>query len=86
MLRARHLLDLRGIDVARQGEAASQAFLSAQFEWRAALGEARASRDEEALRALEVSAREQADALTANSQTNWTRHEMTRAPWQPCCS
>ncbi|MGA2779018.1 MAG: Fe-S protein assembly co-chaperone HscB [Steroidobacteraceae bacterium] len=64
MLRALYLLDLRGIDVARQGEAASQAFLSAQFEWRAALGEARASRDEEALRALEVSAREQADALT----------------------
>jgi len=63
ILRARHLLDLRGVDVARKGGAASQAFLSAQFEWRATLGEARASGDEEALRALEVSAREQADTV-----------------------
>jgi molecular chaperone HscB len=63
LLRARHLLDLRGIDVTEQGTAASQAFLAAQFEWRGALGDARATRDEEALGTLEASAREQADAL-----------------------
>ncbi len=63
MLRARHLLDLRGIQVGGQGGATSQAFLSAQFEWRATLGEARASRDEAALRALDASAREKADEL-----------------------
>jgi molecular chaperone HscB len=64
VLRARHLLKLRGIDVDAY-RAAPAAFLSAQFEWREKLGDARAARDEAALQALDAAARKQAGDLNA---------------------
>jgi molecular chaperone HscB len=51
-LRARHLLSLRGVDTAGRSAAVPPSFLSLQMEWREALGEARAARDDNALRQL----------------------------------
>ena len=51
-LRARHLLSLRGVDMAGRSAAVPPSFLSLQMEWREALGEARAARDDNALRQL----------------------------------
>ncbi len=64
VLRARHLLKLRGIDVDENREAPA-AFLSAQFEWREKLGDARAARDEAALHTLDAAARQHAGDLNA---------------------
>ena len=51
-LRARHLLDLRGIDAVDGRTAVSPAFLDAQMQWREALDEARATREASALRQI----------------------------------
>ncbi len=51
-LRARHLLDLRGIDAVDGGAALSPSFLHTQMQWREALDEARAACSERALRQL----------------------------------
>lgn len=64
VLRARHLLKLRSIDV-DANRAAPAAFLSAQFEWREKLGDARAARDEAALHMLDTLARKHAGDLNA---------------------
>ncbi len=64
VLRARHLLKLRGIDV-DENRAAPATFLSAQFEWRERLGDARAARDEAALHLLDVAARKHVGDLNA---------------------
>jgi len=65
VLRARHLLSLRGVDVEEYPAAAPAAFLSAQFEWREKLGDASAARDWTALHALDAAAREHAGDLNA---------------------
>ena len=62
VLRARHLLNLRGIDVDENRQAPA-AFLSAQFEWREKLEDARAARDEAALLTLDAAARSHAGDL-----------------------
>jgi len=65
VLRARHLLGLRGVEIDHSGATMPAAFLAAQIEWREALGEARAARDEAALRILGASVREHAGTLSA---------------------
>ena len=65
VLRARHLLGLRGIDIDHAGATMPAAFLAAQIEWREALGDARAARDEAALQTLGASVREHAAILNA---------------------
>lgn len=65
VLRARHLLGLRGIEISNSSASPPAKFLDAQIEWRDALGDARARRDEAALRALGVSVREHAETLGA---------------------
>jgi len=62
LLRARHLLSLRGVDIAESGAAMSPAFLHAQIERREALADACTARDEAALRALGASVRAHVDA------------------------
>lgn len=64
VLRARHLLQLHGVDV-EANSAAPAAFLSAQFEWREKLGDAHAARSEAALRTLDGAARQHAGDLKA---------------------
>lgn len=65
VLRARHLLELRGIDVCAPSAAVPPAFLDAQIEWREALGAARAARDPRALHALQGAVGVERAALTA---------------------
>jgi molecular chaperone HscB len=65
VLRARHLLALRGIDLGATGASVPPAFLNAQIDRREALGDARAARDETALRALGAAVREHAGNLSA---------------------
>ena len=64
-LRARHLLDLRGIDAVDGSAALSPSFLDAQMEWREALDEARAAREESALRKLAAAVQAAAAELHA---------------------
>ena len=65
VLRARHLLGLRGIEIDHSSAMMPAAFLATQIEWREALGDARAARDEAALRRLGASVREHARTLSA---------------------
>jgi molecular chaperone HscB len=62
-LRAQHLLRLRGIDTAERNAAMPPSFLTTQMEWREALGEARAARDDNALRQLGAAVRAAAAVL-----------------------
>lgn len=66
VLRARHLLNLRGIaDPERYGGASPQAFLLEQIAWRETLGDAKAARDEAALGRLLAQVRTRAGELQA---------------------
>lgn len=65
VLRARHLLDLRGAHGNEHDVAIPQAFLIEQMEWRETLGDARAARDGEALLRLAAVVRSRAAALQA---------------------
>ena len=61
--RARHLLNLRGVEVNERHNAVKPEFLMAQMEWREALGDAKAAQDINALQQLERFARNQTKAL-----------------------
>lgn len=52
LLRARHLLGLRGIETNERGASVSTAFLMEQMEWREALSDAKTARDGHALQTL----------------------------------
>jgi molecular chaperone HscB len=65
VLRARHLLSLRGVEIDHSSATMPAAFLDAQIEWREALDEARAARDEAALRTLGASVYEHVGTLSA---------------------
>ena len=65
VLRARHLLSLRGIDAAGAGTATAPEFLLEQMEWREALGDVQATRDGDALQRLDKTVRSRAAALQA---------------------
>lgn len=62
-LRARHLLELRGVDTAERSAAMPSSFLNTQMEWREALVLAREGRDDHALRQLGTTVRAAAAAL-----------------------
>jgi molecular chaperone HscB len=64
VLRARHLLELRGVEIGESGTSMPAAFLNAQIDWREELDDARMARDAGALRALGTSVREQAGAVS----------------------
>jgi molecular chaperone HscB len=64
LLRARHLLGLRGVEIGESGGAMRPVFLDRQIECREALGDARMTRDAAALRELGASVREHAAALS----------------------
>jgi len=57
LLRARHLLGLRGVETNERGGNVSTAFLMEQMEWREALSDAKAARDSNALQTLARSVR-----------------------------
>lgn len=63
VLRARHLLNLRGMDVPEQSAAMSPTFLMQQMTWREALQETQAARDTTALDKIDAQVRGQAAAL-----------------------
>ena len=52
LLRARHLLGLRGVDTSERSTRMSNEFLMEQMEWRDALSDAKAARDRNALQTL----------------------------------
>lgn len=63
LLRARHLLGVRGLDVEQRGAGAPQRFLIEQMEWREALIDAQAARDWNTLQKLAQSVGERIAAL-----------------------
>lgn len=65
LLRARHLLGLRGIEIAESSVSMPSAFLFEQMERHEALIDARRARDDNALRQLSTSARDHSAALRA---------------------
>jgi molecular chaperone HscB len=52
LLRARHLLGLRGVETSERGSSVSTDFLMEQMEWREALSDAKAGHDRNALQTL----------------------------------
>src|ERR1035438_4206996 len=64
VLRARHLLGLRGVEIGECGTSMPPEFLEAQIEWRESLGDACAAHDEAALCALGASVREHARTVS----------------------
>ena len=69
--RARYLVELNGVDLQTESNTAMPMdFLMQQMEWREALGEARAAKDESALEALDdqVRAERKAQLSTVSSQ------------------
>jgi molecular chaperone HscB len=66
LLRAQHLLGLRGIAALERGGAEAPAFLMQQVEWREALEEARVRCDAAALAQLAAEVRARATALQAD--------------------
>lgn len=69
LLRARHLLSLRGIQAAEQSVTMPPEFWIEQMEWREALSDARAARDCNALQRLHAVVRDRAAALHAQLAT-----------------
>lgn len=74
VLRARHLLDLRGVVIGDSGAPLPSAFLDAQIEWREALQEARAAGDGPALCALGATVREHLGTLGARLAADLDRN------------
>jgi molecular chaperone HscB len=79
--RARHLLDLRGLDTGARPAMATD-FLLEQMEWRDALNEAQAARDGEALARLATIVRSRAATLLAQLEAQLDTGRDDRAATQ----
>jgi molecular chaperone HscB len=70
LLRAQHLLSLRGVESLDSGVRVSPEFLSEQMDWRETLSDAQAARDAAALQALGESVRRRAADLQQQLEVN----------------